>query len=127
MDELAGFDYVVTTPELVHLAILKDAAEYANVMAVQDQRLPEIVAGGPFNAAPLRSRRGGLALGLSAGYERMAPEKLRILHEIGGHAIKKSILKNQREFVGLILGFAREGANYFDRFQYAVGEQMELF
>lgn len=119
--------YVETTPELVHLAILKDAAEIANVMAVEDDRLPEIVAGGPFNPAPLRSRRGGLALALTPGTERMAPEKLAVLREVGVAAVHRSLMKNQREFVGLVLGHAKHGVNYFDRFRYAVGEQTELF
>jgi hypothetical protein len=119
--------YAVTSPELVHLAILKDAAEIASVEAVNDARLPEIVGGAVFSATPLRSRRGGLALSLTRGMERLPAEKRTILNEIAVRAVKRSILKNQREFVGLIIGHARQGANYFDRFKYQVGDQMELF
>jgi hypothetical protein len=119
--------YTLTTPELVHLAILKDAAEAASTRAVADPRLPEIVSGQVYRPAPLRSRRGGLALSLISGLERLPPAKIRILHEIGRQGVRESILKNRREFVGLILGHAREGVNYFDRYKYEVGDQTELF
>lgn len=119
--------YTVTSPELVHLAILKDAADIANERAVADSRLPEVVSGQIFRPAPLRSRRGGLALSLTAGFERLPPAKLRLLHEIGSQGVRESILKNKREFVGLILGHARQGVNYFDRYKYQVGDQTEMF
>lgn len=117
--------YAVTTPELVHLAILKDAAQIANDLAGADERLEKITPGmGVFKPAPLQSKRGGLALSIDPGWRG---KELRVLNEIGVQAVRQSILKNPREFVGLILGHARKGVNYFDRFQYAVGDQMELF
>jgi hypothetical protein len=38
------------------------------------------------------------------------------LREIGREAMKEALVKNQFQLVGLMLGEARQGRNYFDRF-----------
>ena len=128
MGSVDAATHIETTPELVHLAILKDAADIGNMrVADRASEFPQLVAGGAFVPAPLKSRRGGLALGLRSGLEHLPPDQIKKLHQIGVQAVRESLMKNQREFVGLILGEARRGRNYFQRFAYQVGDQMELF
>lgn len=109
-----------------------DAAEYANLLAVTDERLPEVVGGGPYSPAPERSRRGGLALALDPGLveglmrTRAGQQKVQLLHEIGTEAVRQAILDNPDLIGGLITGHAKQGINYFDRFGLP-GDQARLF
>lgn len=136
-----------TSVELVHLAILKDAATIANRTVMQlgvigpqrplaagERFNPEarkkrsrFVAGEVYRADPIRSRKGGLCLSVDPSVvEGMTDAEVAHLHEIGVEAVKQAIAKNKHLFVGLILGDARKGNNYFDRF-LAPGEQKRLF
>ena len=124
-----------TSVELVHLAILKDAAEIANAdYAATDwevklptyqtgrfkappHRREGYVFGQLFRADPVQSTKGGLTLSIDPFiFQQLDSEQQQRLREIGKEAIRKSLVKNKRLFVGLILGEARQGRNYFDRF-----------
>lgn len=127
-------EHAYTTPEYVHLAILKDAARIANEKYAQEFDVnndpgwrkgrfrPDTrqarVYGDIFRADPVQSRKGGLCLSVDPRTMAMLdPDQQMQLREIGRSAIKQSIVENQRAFVGLILGEARKGDNYFDRYE----------
>ena len=132
LEDVGQTNFGSTKPEDVHRVILMDAAEYANLLAVTDERLPEVVGGGPFSPAPERSRRGGLALAIDPGLidgllkKRAGHKKVEILHQIGTEAVRQAILDNPDLFGGLIVGHAKQGVNYFDRFGVP-GDQARLF
>jgi hypothetical protein len=110
--------------EYVHHMLLIEAADIAN------QKLSEEVAtekdfgadiglppGEAFRPDPLASKKGGLCLTIDPSITLMRkPETIQRLHEIGVEAVRQALVKNQEQFVGLILGDARKRRNYFDRF-----------
>lgn len=133
-----------TTLDFVHLAILKDAAQIANeaYFAEFDPAKPQawrpgrfkappgerrtMAFGEVFRADPVQSEKGGLTLSVDRHiFERLDSEQQFRIREIGKSAIKQSIIKNKNSFVGLILGEARQGRNYFDRFNQS--DQLRLF
>lgn len=132
-----------TSVEYVHLAILKDAADIANIDyaaegdVTQPQwrpgrfRLPPneregFVFGELYRADPAQSIKGGLTLSVDPHiFAQLDPQQQARVREIGKEAIRKSLVKNQKLFVGLILGEARRGRNYFDRFNPSA--QLRLF
>lgn len=114
--------------EYVQHLILLEAADLANRKAAQEQGIEksgfepdetrtQFVNGELFRADPVQSRKGGLALSIDpfvfASFSRPMQARLR---EIGKESIKEALVNNQEQFVGLILGEAREGRSYFDRF-----------
>lgn len=125
-----------TTVELVHGAILRDAADIANQQIESDPVLQELArprrpagktrfdpasrkqffSGSVFRPDPTRSNLGGLALSMDEGMKQLPEPTLQRLQQIGRDAIKQSIVKNQRAFVAVILAEARAGRNYSDRF-----------
>jgi hypothetical protein len=124
--------------EYVQHMILLDAADIANRKAAQehgiekggfepDEAKTSFVNGELFRADPVQSRKGGLALSIDPvvfdSYNAKMKSRLR---EIGKEAIKEALVNNQEQFVGLILGEAREGRNYFDRF-VQIDQQIRLF
>lgn len=107
----------------VHRKINRDAADIAN----HDERLAGLLPGlegSVFHEATELSNRGGLAISFMEGLEYADPETIQTLREIGREAVKASILRNQDLFIGLMLGEARQGRNYFTRFE---DEGPELF
>jgi UDP-N-acetyl-D-mannosaminuronate dehydrogenase len=114
--------------EEVHHIILIDAAEIANRMAAQEQGIEKagivptedrmsFVSGEIFRPDPGRSRKGGLCLSIDPFVFDAYPEPMQTrLREIGREAMKEALVKNQFQLVGLMLGEARQGRNYFDRF-----------
>jgi hypothetical protein len=136
---------VETTVDLVHLAILKDAADIANrkiaeagVVGTRAQpragqrfdaeaRKKRRPQGQVFRPDPIQSHRGGLCLSLDPMItEKLDYVSLLQLHEIGRNAIREAIMLNRNAFAGLIVGETRAGRNYFDRF-HATGDQMTIF
>jgi hypothetical protein len=135
-----------TRLDLVHLAILQDAADIAN------RRVREVFAdlapkptfyrpgrfnpetrgkrpfyGDIFRADPAQSEKGGMCLSMDPKLvETLDDDMLVELHRIGKGAIRDAISKNGSLFVGLMVGEAREGRNYFDRF-IEPGQQINLF
>lgn len=125
-----------TTPELVHLAILKDAEDIANRRFAEEfdigadspwrpgrfsappgERDRAFASGRIYRADSARSEKGGLCLSVDEVTINAADQdKIDRIHQIGMEAIHESILLNRNSFVGLIIGEAREGRNYFDRF-----------
>ena len=70
-----------------------------------------------YRADPIQSEKGGLCLSIDPKVYETIPTELRDdVHRIGREAIKQALIENQKQFVGLILGEARQGRNYFDRF-----------
>lgn len=138
-----------TTMDQIHLAILKDAADEANRRWVEvfDAEAPATylkpgerfnpesrasrkrvwASGEVFRADPSRSEKGGLCLSVNEGLvHSMDQEQIMQMHQIGRSAIQWAIVKNKQHFVGLIVGEAREGRNYFSRFPTREG-QYRLF
>jgi hypothetical protein len=98
-----------------HKEILGRAAEIAN----QDPRVP--FQGSPFREAEVKSTKGGLCLDYDEGLLILSPEEERervqeVMTRIGTDAILQALSEKKDLFVGLILGEARKGRNYFDRF-----------
>lgn len=136
---MTGVTY--TTPQLVHLAILKDAADIANQRYAEEFDVANIgwrrgrfdpkmrkalVSGILFRPDEVQSQKGGLCLSIDEGVaQSLDPEERERVREIGKKAIKQALVKNQSAFVGLILGEARQGRNYFDRFDSP--DQLRMF
>lgn len=134
-----------TSLELVHLAILQDAADIANRRAREvfadlapkqsyrpgrfnpETRAKRKFYGDIFRADPAQSERGGLCLSMDPKLvETLDDDTLVSLHRIGRQAMRDAISKNGSIFIGLILGEARAGNNYFDRY-IDPGQQINLF
>lgn len=134
-----------TSLELVHLAILQDAADIANRRAREvfadlapkqsyrpgrfnpEMRAKRKFYGDIFRADPAQSERGGLCLSMDPKLvETLDDDTLVSLHRIGRQAMRDAISKNGSIFIGLILGEARAGNNYFDRY-IDPGQQINLF
>lgn len=102
------------TVEYAHQVILNEAAEQAN------HKLESLGLGSGklLRPDPVRSRRGGLALAVEQSlYETVTEEQIKQIRSIAREAIKESIVKHQKAFVGSIVSDARQGQNYFDRFK----------
>jgi hypothetical protein len=101
--------------QAIHKEILTRAAQIAN----EDPRLP--FEGKPFREAEVKSAKGGLCLDYDEGLVILSPEDQReaiqdVMKRIGTDAILQALSEKKDLFVGLILGEARKGRNYFDRF-----------
>jgi hypothetical protein len=119
--------------EYVHHMLLIEAADIANRMLNEEASTKSpfgddigLPPGEAFRPDPLASEKGGLCLTIdpSITIERQ-PETIRRLHEIGIEAVRQALVKNSKQFVGLIMGDARRRRNYFDRFN--PNPQMRLF
>jgi hypothetical protein len=139
-----------TTVEQVHLAILQDAADEANRRWSQmfdvDVAPTYIPAGQRFNAEararrgkswasgevfradPIQSTKGGLCLTVNEAVTMtMTVDDIQLLHRVGRESMHWSLIKNQEKFVGLILGEARHGRDYFARYPNNITGQFRLF
>jgi hypothetical protein len=136
----------LTTVELIHLAILQDAAREANhyLESQYDSdpanrigyirgrfnpktRRQQKFSGEVFRPWPGRSSLGGLCLTVDPQImEILDDEERELFRIIALEAVRKAIIKNQDKFVGLIIGEARHNRNYFDRF-VPEGGQTTLF
>jgi hypothetical protein len=134
---------VETTVEFVHLAILKDAAKIANeeYFAEFDPARPTSYRPGRFRAPPgerqglvfgdiyrpdpVQSDKGGLALSIDPHvFSALDQEQQLRARTIARAALKRAIVENKTAFIGLILGEARQGRNYFER--YGLEDQLRL-
>lgn len=115
----------LTTVAEAHETILLLAADIANRMLKERDDLPRAfrVDPNPFRPVPPREQKGTLSLMADTGGD---PNQLpaaerrqiqKITQEIGTAAIKQAILDNRDLFVGLIVGSAKRGRNYFDYFE----------
>lgn len=133
---------MITTVEEVHLILLRAAAEIANYRWTntggQVSEAPTYRPGERFNAAararrnphrrihgeifrpdPVQSEGGGLSLSVDPLVtSTMTDEEIEELHEVGVYAVKSAIKQHPHLIAGLILGEARQGRNYFDRFKH---------
>jgi len=125
----------LTSVDEVHKIILETAAQIANRTLRElddvsahyapgerfnvDKRKMRFGTGQVFRADPSRSKKGGLCLSVDEMYVReRSSEEIDALHEIGREALKESITRWHPDlFAGLIVGLARNGENYFDRYQ----------
>lgn len=114
--------------EEIHYIILADAADMANIEVGREPGF-ERFSGQIFHADPAErpNGKGGLALVLDDIATRsLNRRQIARLHEIGREAIRKAIVQNKEGFVGLIIGDAREGRDYFERFA-SPNQQTRLF
>lgn len=106
----------------LHMQISTRAAEIAN-NELSKRGIIESV----FRADPRRSQRGGLTLSVDEmKWDSLSKRKQKEYRGIGKRAMHEAIVEFKDEFVGLIIGDAREGKNYFERF-IAPEEQVKLF
>jgi hypothetical protein len=126
----------VTKVELVHRAILEEAAAIANRRAATEGIEPPqrrmaagarfkagrkrsgFVSGEVFRADPGRSRKGGLALSIEPALITGADQaRISHLQQIARDAIKEALGRKGGLLVGLIIGERRAGRDYFERFR----------
>lgn len=101
--------------EEAHHIILIDAEDLANHKI---QTLGWNVTGKLFRFDPVRSERAGLTLSMDKIIaESLNNEQIKEARAIAMEAIKRALIKNKEPFVGLIVGDARQGRNYFDRYK----------
>ena len=119
--------------ELVQHMILFEAADIANkrlmiAAGVEGGLLDDdFLQGEIFRADPVRSQSGGYCLSLdSSATVGRSPELIEALHEIGRGAIFEALTQNRERLVGLIIGEAKMGRDYFARFPTNDG-QLKLF
>ena len=114
--------------EYVHHMIVADAADIANRNLGVEPGFQNY-RGTVFNPDPAeRYERGGLALVLDPGItQTLTDDQIARLHKIGRDALQEAILQNGEALARLILGFARRGENYFDRFITDEHHQGRLF
>jgi hypothetical protein len=126
--------------ELVHRALMEDAARVANdlIQAESDliRLLPEnknqyptggrfdpktrkkryAVAGQFYRPDPGRTGRGGITLSLDESVKYLPPETIERIHWIANQGIRAAIKMNPDKIGYLIVADAFDGVNYFDRF-----------
>jgi hypothetical protein len=118
--------------EYVHDMILAEAANIANqdlLTITQNDKdwSRHFNTTDIFDGDTASSQLGGLCLTIDPIHTKgRPPEVISSLHDIGRKAVHKSLLKHQDQFVGLILGHARLGLSYFDRWPDHTG-QLKLF
>jgi hypothetical protein len=118
--------------EYVQHMLLFDAADIANQQIPhEDLRLrngqPARLHGEVFRADPVRSTKGGLCLSVdTVTANSLSKASIKRLHELGVQSMRKALVQNKEQFVGVLVGEARQGRNYFDRFVQA-GQQGKLF
>lgn len=102
----------------IHYLISEDAAWIANQLIYEDRYIPKKWKGYVFmNASPYS--QDGLTIEVAGGYQG-APARVKSRYQKHGKlAIQQAIVKNKNEFVGLILGEAKAGRNYFMRWDQA--------
>lgn len=112
-------DYTVNQ-DRAHEKILKDAADIANHRAIEVmvQELPNVSSDTRvFEEANNRSGPSRLTLVMNETLiASLSIDLQQRLRSIASQALREAIGKNKELFVGLILGQARQGRNYFDQF-----------
>lgn len=111
--------------EYVQHMILFEAADIANRRFSLEY--PSLITGEVFRADPVRSERGGMCLSIDQMLiSTMTKDEIAELHHIGTQSVREALVTMQKQFIGLILGEARRGRNYFDDF-IKPNEQTRLF
>jgi hypothetical protein len=101
--------------EYAHHVIIGDAEDIANH---EIQALGWNVSGKLFRFDPAQSERAGLTMSMDKVIaETLTEDQIKQARAIGLKAIRQSLIKNKEGFVGLIVGDARQGRNYFDRYK----------
>jgi hypothetical protein len=102
----------------VHEFICDTAVEVANGKASQDTRLPKKWRGPVFmNSSPYN--QGALVLEIVEEYQLAPPQARKIYQEIAKQSVQEALVRHKKLFVGLILGSAKSGRNYFDQWSQA--------
>jgi hypothetical protein len=108
----------LTTVEDVHEKIGDTAVRYANDVIAQNARIakkyrvPALRNGVPYND-------GRLVLEIASEYQGV-PEGIKIHYRLAAtEGLAKAIQEHSDLFVGSILGEAKEGRNYFNRWPQA--------
>lgn len=111
------FDPADTTAGEVHELMCDTAVEFATEYVFDDPAIPGKWKGPVFrNGAPYND--GRLVLEIVEEYQG-APDKVKYRYRLAAiRAIKNAIMNHQDLFVGLIVGEARAGRNYFDGWEY---------
>ncbi len=107
------------TSEEAHSEICEHAASLANRWLDEDPRIPNRWKGRILeNASPYTTERvqaGNLSLRITEAYQS-APEGIRTKYrQYATRAIRQALADKQELWVGVILGEARLGRNYFHR------------
>lgn len=110
----------------VHKAISQRAADIANRMLAQDDMLSNYFKGDVFmESAANSARRNSSELGIGVRYEQILDFPGRNVNEsledrltyVGQQALNQAVVEMGPEFVGLIVGEAKEGKDYFRHFK----------
>ena len=116
--QMRFIDPLSTTVEEIHEFICDTAVELANGQIAADTRIPKKFKGSVFqNGAPYNE--GRLTLDISEEFWSATDRVKDIYREIAVRAIQSAILQHNNLFVGLILGEAKAGRNYFNSWEQA--------
>jgi hypothetical protein len=128
---VAEFNPRQTTVPAVHDVIVQHAADLANrkLRSLDSPPYPLVPGSDPFRPVTAMEGHGKLSLMVDADTQRLTPEQRerfdKVTNVIAVEAIQQALLDKQDLFVGLIVGSARAGRNYFDYFDD--NDQQRLF
>src|ERR1051325_2036708 len=112
------FDQTATDVAEVHDIISDTAVDIARDIVAEDSRIPPKWKGPVFrNGSPYND--GRLVLEITEEYQGASDKIKKYYRQAANLAIRRSIIYHQTLFVGMILGEARVGRNYFDLWQQA--------
>lgn len=106
---------MILSVEEAHLVILEDACKIANArwMSTGGAMVGEV-----FRPDPIRSKKGGLAISIDPmASEILEPEELEDMRVLARNSVHEAIGNHKGLLTRLIVGDARAGRNYFDRFK----------
>lgn len=114
MAQMTFIDANATNVAEVHEMIMDLAVEIANAAITADTTIPRKFRGPALmNGSPYHE--GQLVLLVTEEYQGAGDRVKRKYHRHGVTAVKRAIMHNRNAFAGLILGEAKAGRNYFDR------------
>ena len=118
MAQMTFIDVTDTTAERIHEHICDTAVQIGNSLIAQEVRIPKKWRGPALrNSSPYSG--GGITLDIAEEYQGASENVKRHYRRIATAAIRMAIVQHQDLFAGLILGSAKAGDNYFNRWPQA--------
>lgn len=94
-----------------------EPGERFNVAKRRARNPQNIAQGEVFRPDAVKSQKGGLAISVDPMVTHdMTKEEVRELHDLARVSMRRSVKENERLVAGIVVGEARKGRNYFNRF-----------
>lgn len=107
-----------TSVERIHEHICDTAVDIANASIAIDTRIPKKYRGPAIrNGAPYNE--GRLVLEIAEEHSAVPDNVKAIYRTLAAKALKEALVRHKDLFAGMILGEAKAGRNYFNRWQQA--------